>query len=87
MKLVFLQLGIIICFRILQKCQILKEKVAALEEQLVDLDQQHQAALDVAISSRDQLKEDNRQLQLQLMQLLNDRQTVGYITHFYILTV
>jgi hypothetical protein len=48
--------------------------VAALEEQLVDLDQQHQAALDVAISSRDQLKEENRQLQSQLMQLINARQ-------------
>ncbi|KAI9555812.1 hypothetical protein GHT06_018328 [Daphnia sinensis] len=52
----------------------LNNKVASLEEQLVDLDQQHQAALEVAISSRDQLKEENRQLQLQLVQLLNDRQ-------------
>uniref|UniRef100_A0A0P6HD95 Thyroid receptor-interacting protein n=3 Tax=Daphnia magna TaxID=35525 RepID=A0A0P6HD95_9CRUS len=52
----------------------LNKKVASLEEQLVDLDQQHQAALEVAISSRDQLKEENRQLQLQLMQVLNDRQ-------------
>lgn len=48
--------------------------MAALEEQLVDLDQQHQAALEVAINSRDQLKEENQQLQLQLMQLINDRQ-------------
>ena len=38
------------------------------------MDQQHQAALEVAINSRDQLKEENRQLQLQLMQLINDRQ-------------
>ncbi|XP_057364536.1 thyroid receptor-interacting protein 11-like isoform X2 [Daphnia carinata] len=52
----------------------LNKKVASLEEQLVDLDQQHQAALEVAVTSRDQLKEENRQLQLQLMQLLNDRQ-------------
>nr|CAH0107834.1 unnamed protein product [Daphnia galeata] len=50
------------------------QKVAALEEQLVDLDQQHQVALEVAINSRDQLKEENQQLQLQLMQLINDRQ-------------
>jgi hypothetical protein len=48
--------------------------VAALEEQLVDLDQQHQSNLEVAINSRDQLKEENRQLQLQLVQLMNDRQ-------------
>lgn len=47
--------------------------MAALEEQLVDLDQQHQTALEVAVSSRDQLKEHNRQLQLQLLQLVNDR--------------
>lgn len=48
--------------------------MTALEEQLVDLDQQHQTALEVAVNNRDQLKEDNRQLQLQLLQLVNDRQ-------------
>lgn len=58
----------------LQAYTNIDQKVAALEEQLVDLDQQHQAALEVAINSRDQLKEENQQLQLQLMQLINDRQ-------------
>ncbi len=65
---------VIICLG-LQTCQIqLEQKVAALEEQLVDLDQQHQAALEVAVTSRDQLKEENRQLQLQLLQLANEKQ-------------
>ena len=48
--------------------------MAALEEQLVDLDQEHQATLEIAVASRDQLKEENRQLQLQLLQLVNERQ-------------
>lgn len=56
--------------------------MTALEEQLVDLDQQHQAALEVAVSNRDQLKEDNRQLQLQLLQLVNDRQQEQQVTRF-----
>lgn len=64
-------------------CQVLEQRVATLEEQLEDLDRQHQAELDIAISSRDQLKEENRKLHLQLIQWENDRREEQQVVRLY----
>lgn len=52
----------------LQKCQFLEQRIASLEEELESLDQQHQSALDIALATRDQFKEENRQLNLRIAQ-------------------
>lgn len=56
------------------QCESLEQRIASLEEELESLDQQHQSALDVALSTRDHLKEENRELGLKLTELASEAQ-------------
>ena len=50
------------------QCAELRQMVESLEQQLVELDAQHQEALDVAVSNRQRLHEENEHLLQQLQQ-------------------
>ena len=51
-----------------QECQRLGEQVTTLEQQLEELDRQHQAELEVALASRSQLADQLSQLQDRVQQ-------------------
>ena len=59
-----------------QECGELQSQVAQLEEQLIALDQDHQATLEVALVNLTEIKEQNKQFQSRIAELVQERDTL-----------